>query len=259
MQWVQEGDRWRWQDIPGVDAWFTTRHGGIGAPPYDSLNLSFSVGDDPDTVKENRRLAVPQGLSRLVMAQQIHQDGVAWVDSSESGRGALDPTTSLQGLDGLLTRDVHLTLGMGFADCVPIFLADVFGRWVGILHAGWRGTVLGVQRRAVMEIVAAGYDLGDIRVGIGPSIGPCCYEVDRAVEEPVRKVLTTASTLGPGRDEAHWMLDLWSTNRLILESLGISREHIAVLGLCTSCHHEFFSYRRDQTPTGRMGGFICRT
>ncbi len=259
MQWVRADDQWRWQGIGGVKAWFTTRHGGFSRVPYDTLNLSFSVGDNPKTVKENRRWAVPEGLSRLVMAQQVHQKEVAWVDAAQAGRGALDMTTSLPGLDGLLTREADLVLGMGFADCVPLFMADVQGRWIGILHAGWRGTVLGVQRQAVAAVVRAGYAVDDIRVGIGPSIGPCCYEVDRVVERSVKDALGHSRTLISGKDMDHWQLDLWETNRLILQSMGIPSQHIAVLGRCTSCHDEFFSYRRDRKVTGRMGGFICRT
>ncbi len=258
MQWVQEDNRWQWRGISGVKAWFSTRVGGRGKPPYDSLNLSFNVGDDPETVLENRRHAIPQGLSRLIMAQQVHQSEVAWVGALDRGRGAYEPGSRLPGLDGLLTRDAEVVLGMEFADCVPIFLADRQGRWVGILHAGWKGTVLGVQRRAVADIVDAGYDLNDIRVGIGPAIGPCCYEVDQRVEEPIKRVLGHNRTLRPGRDGGHWRLDLWTTNRLILESIGIPPEHIAVLEICTSCRPEFFSYRRDSKVTGRMGGFICR-
>lgn len=259
LQWVRENDQWRWRGIAGVQAWFTTRHGGSGSVPYDTMNLSFSVGDDPKTVLENRRRAVPEGLSRLVMAQQVHGEEVAWVGAAQAGRGALDAATSLPGLDGLLTRDTDLVLGMGFADCVPIFMADVKGRWIGICHAGWRGTVLGVQRQAVAAVIRDGYDIDDIRVGIGPSIGPCCYEVDRMVEMSVKNALGHADTLISGKDEDHWQLDLWETNRLVLESMGVAPQHITVLGRCTSCHDEFFSYRRDQKITGRMGGFICRT
>lgn len=259
MSWVAANDQWQWRGVDGVEAWFTTRYGGTGSVPYDTLNLSFSVGDEAKTVLENRQRTVPAGLSRLVMAQQVHRDQVAWVDATAGGRGALDATTSLPGLDGLLTREANLVLGMAFADCVPIFLADVKGQWVGILHAGWRGTVLGVQRRAVAEVLRAGSAIEDIRVGIGPSIGPCCYEVDRVVEVPVHSALGHSRTLIAGRDADHWYLDLWETNRLVLESMGILPQHIAVLGRCTSCHDEFFSYRRDQKITGRMGGFVCRT
>lgn len=259
MQWRRQDNNWQWNVSPGVTAWFTTRLGGVSAPPYDTRNLSFMVRDATSSVRENRRRSVPE-VHRLVMAEQVHQEQLAWVGAANAGQGAFEASTSVPGVDGLLTTDNDVVLGMGFADCVPIFLSDVVGSMVGILHAGWRGTTLGIQIKAIEALALKGWDLGRLRVGIGPSIGPCCYEVDDVVARKVRDVLGHEETLAPGRDANHFYLDLWTTNRLLLERAGIERDNIDILGRCTACHpEEFFSHRRDKGRTGRMGGFICRT
>lgn len=262
LEWHKDGTIWRWTGVEGVEAWFSTRQGGVSSPPFDSMNLSFNVNDDTESVIENRSRILAHGgvqLSDLVMSEQVHKAGVVWVDKSHRGRGAEGPTTALPGMDGLLTESRHVVLGMGFADCVPIFLADAKRRYVGALHAGWRGTILGVQIEALRMIEEHWGTLKDLRVGIGPSIGPCCYEVDETVYQAVVGRLGHDRTLKAARP-GHWQLDLWQTNKLIIENAGVPTENINIAGQCTSCQaDEFFSHRRDRGRTGRMGGYICLT
>jgi YfiH family protein len=251
---------WQWQAHENVRAIFTTRNSGVSLPPYDTMNLSLGVGDLSSAVRENRWRALAYLQSspdQLIMAQQVHHNQVRWVGPQDASGGAYDLNTAVQGMDGLLIKERGPVLGMGFADCVPIFLTDQEGRVAGLLHAGWRGTVRGVQKAAVQALSQAGFPPETLQVGIGPSIGSCCYEVDEPVAEEFRSVMGEAAPLQPGRP-GHYFLDLWEANRRILENQGVKADNIAISGLCTSCQHEqFFSYRRDHGRTGRMGGYIC--
>lgn len=255
MGWQLRDQMWEWSSSSRIKAWVTTRQGGVGSPPFDTLNISTAVNDREEAVKENRRRALAfarRSPKDLVTADQVHHNRVAWVFEQDRG-------TVVAAADGLLTMSSKVVLGMGFADCVPIFLTDVNGRVGGVLHAGWRGTVRGVQTAAVKLLAAMGIAPRDLLVGIGPSIGPCCYEVDYPVEVLVR---STAGDLplSPARREGHWMLDLWQANALLLARAGVLPEHIDQANLCTSCHPQwFFSHRRDKGRTGRLGGYICLT
>lgn len=261
-QWIQHEDGyWQWLGPENVQAIFTTRQGGVSLPPYDTWNLSFGVPDAPEAVVANRRKALGclnASLEQLVMAEQVHGAQVSWVGAGDAPAGAYSPQTSVAGADGLLTQGTGIVLGMGFADCVPIFLADSAGRTAGLLHAGWRGTVRGVQEKAVWHLKRQGISPENLHVGIGPSIGPCCYEVDETVAQEFRAVMGDHAPLTPGMRSGHYQLDLWAANRWRLEQLGVPRENIDVAGVCTACHSgQFFSHRRDRGRTGRMGGYIC--
>ncbi|MDA8194796.1 MAG: peptidoglycan editing factor PgeF [Thermaerobacter sp.] len=260
MGWQLDKAMWRWSPHDGVRAWVTTRLGGVGVAPFDTMNISFQVQDEAAAVRENRRRAVSWSGRRvedLVTAQQVHGAKVVWANAAERGRGALDAEGAIPGVDGLLTRDPTVVLGLGFADCTPIFLSARDGRMAGVVHAGWRGTVAGIQQEAVRLMVAAGVAAKDLRAGIGPAIGSCCYEVDGPVRE---RVLTTAGSrpLRPAARDGHWMLDLALANQILLEQAGLLPEHIDHAQLCTRCRADwFFSHRGSGGRAGRMGGYIC--
>ncbi|MCY0880152.1 MAG: peptidoglycan editing factor PgeF [Firmicutes bacterium] len=243
---------------PSVSAWFSTRRGGVSAPPFDTLNLSYGVGDAASAVNENRRRILDtagRDLADLVMPHQVHGNRVEWVTDAARGRGARG-AQPIEATDGLLTDSPHVVLGLGFADCVPIFLTDREARFVGLLHAGWRGTAAKIAERAVTLIKARGISPADLLAGIGPSIGPCCYEVDQPVHDAIVQAIGD-QPLAP-KDARHWWLDLQGANRLILERAGVWPEHILEAGLCTGCRRDlFFSYRMEGRRTGRMGGYIC--
>jgi len=258
MQFRIDGTQVTWNAHPKLTAWFTTRLGGVSHPPFDSLNLSYGVGDVSSNVTENRRRALAMGgasLGDVVMPHQVHQNHVEWITKSQRGRGA-EGQDPIDATDGFLSDSVGVVLGMGFADCVPIFLTDTAARFIGILHAGWRGTVAQIQRLAVEELGRRGIGPQDILVGIGPSIGPCCYEVDQPVVDAV--TASVGSTPLRQKDESHWWLNLQYANRILLEAAGVPSDQIVESGLCTGCRRDlFFSYRMQGRRSGRMGGFIC--
>jgi YfiH family protein len=149
-------------------------------------------------------------------------------------------------------------LVLAFADCVPIFYyAPKFGR-VGIAHAGWKGTTLGIAAKMVEKWGNDGIPKEDIQIVIGPSICGTCYIVDERVIRAARRWTVKETELPyvettPGQ----YALDLKALNKLILKQTGIADGQIRVTGLCTSCREEdFFSHRRDRGHTGRMLGFI---
>src|SRR4051794_1500543 len=136
----------------GVVAAVSSRHGGVSDPPYDSLNLSFAVGDDPAHVAENRRrlagaLGVP--LASWVVPRQVHAGTVTVVGAPDRGRGATGPADAVPDCDALVTAEPGVALAIAVADCVPVVVLDRRRGVLGAAHAGWRGTVARVAERTV--------------------------------------------------------------------------------------------------------------
>lgn len=240
--------RWEVSGWEGIRAWFTSREGGVSLPPFDTMNLSYSVRDLKTAVRENRRRALlPANGRQPVFSRQVHGRDVVWVSSGSA------KTTA----DGLFTTDVGAVLGMTFADCVPIFLADPQHRTAGIVHAGWRGTVGDIAGQAIQFLQEAGRQPENLVAAIGPSIGPCCYEVDERVAEAVRALGHGECFLAPS-GAGHYHLDLWLLNRWLLTRAGVPDSAVLTSGICTACHPAWlFSHRKEAGRTGRMGGFIC--
>ncbi len=237
----------------GVNHAVFSRVGGVSPSPWDSLNVGGMVGDDPQRVRQNR-LRTLRTMGRtsesVYDAWQVHSAMVVRVDKPRL------PEQSYVQADILLTDRPEVSLYMRFADCVPILLYDPQKRVVGLVHAGWLGTV----RRAVsaaLQAMQAEYGTmpADILAGIGPSIGAHHYEVGEDVVEQVQAVF--------GQD-AHRLLpeyngkvqfDLWSANRLLLEWGGV--RSIEISEICTACHMEdWFSHRGEKGRTGRFGVLI---
>ena len=252
-----------------VRAWFSTRLGGVSRPPYATLNLGFHVGDDPAAVAENRaRLCLALGVDQrtLVAARQVHGDRVQVVGAEDAGRGAVDGGLALPDADALVTRDSGVVLTAYYADCVPVCLYDPRAGAVGLAHAGWKGTVGETAAKAVRKMVEAfGSDPGDCLAAIGPSIGPCCYEVDEKVVGPLAQAFEDWPDLvrPSGRQAADrpgkWKLDLWEANRRSLLRAGLRSENILVGGLCTACRRDiFFSHRAEGGRTGRLMALVSK-
>jgi len=238
MEWREhDGVRWLEAAMPRARAAFTTRRGGVSEAPFDALNLGIFTADERDSVVENRRrLAAALGFrpESIAIAHQVH--GAELVDH---GQGSPEG-------GGLVEADGHVVTAEGMAalvfvaDCVPVALAGPSG--VAMLHCGWRGLAAGIVAKG-----AAAIDATD--AAIGPSIGPCCYEVGD-------EVLASFDHLGEGVAAAR-MLDLPEVARRLLVEAGVAQ--IETSGLCTSCEPDlFFSHRRDQGRTGRQAGLVWR-
>lgn len=243
---------------------FSTRAGGVSAAPYDTLNLGARWGDVIASVEENRRrlLRAVGVAGPLYVARQVHGVAVVRVRAGD------DPA-AIAGLeaDALITADPGVPLGVFVADCIPALIVDPRTGAVGAAHAGWRGTVAGVLP-AVVRAFATEFDArpGDLRVVLGPAIGPCCFEVGPEVAREFE------AALGSVGDRAHadivmpsprgvagkWHVDLKAANRLLLARAGVPPEAIDATPDCT-CHEptRFFSYRRDR-ETGQSMGIVAR-
>ncbi|SMB94412.1 conserved hypothetical protein [Thermanaeromonas toyohensis ToBE] len=243
-----------------VKAIFSTRQGGWSEGAYRALNLGFHVGDEYDKVLANRRLlAEVTGLplERWVVGEQVHSAKVAVVHGQQAGSGAQEPDTSLKGVDALITGERNLVLAAFFADCVPVYLMDIKRRVIGLVHAGWKGTAHQVAARAVERMSEVFGSKGeDCWAVIGPSIGPCCYEVGPEVAESFKGLPWAGKILKSG-EGGRLRLNLWEANRLTLLEVGLLPERVALAGFCTACHPDlFFSYRRFGGRTGRLAALF---
>jgi polyphenol oxidase len=230
-----------------------TRRGGISSAPWMSLNLGSLVGDDPKHVVENRRRlfhSIDRPPDSLFDVWQVHGTHIICADTPRS------LTAPHQKADGILTDNPAVTLLMRFADCVPVLLYDPLHRAVGLVHAGWQGTVNKVAAAAIQAMQAA-YDSRpeDVVAAIGPSIGPDHYEVGPDVAGEVERAFgEDASQLLP-TDKGAVGFDLWAANKLVLETAGV--RCIEVAGICTACHPiDWYSHRGEKGQTGRFGVVI---
>lgn len=246
-----------WPAPASVKAVVTTRKGGGSVAPYDSLNLATHVGDDPDTVAQNRELL----KSALVLSaepawlQQTHSDIV--VDAATYCGGDADASFSTEPGKAC----VVLT-----ADCLPILLCNKQGTWVMAVHAGWQGLA-----KRIVEASVAAYpgDKSDLMAWMGPAIGPQAFEVQNDVLEACTADLTSAQKkiftkkcFKPieGKD-GYFLGDLYELGKQRLHKCGVQAVYGG--GLCTYTDAErFYSYRRDgaggEKATGRMASLIWR-
>jgi YfiH family protein len=244
MEWREgAGTRWLEATMPGATAAFSTRVGGVSEPPFDGLNLGVFTDDVQDAVVENRhRLAAVLGFppGRVAIGRQVHGAELSAHAGPQVPSPFDEPGSPIQEVDGHLSAEPDLALLVFVADCVPVALSGPGG--VAMLHCGWRGLATGIVERGAAAV-------GATDAAIGPSIGPCCYEVGE-------EVLDAFAGLGGGVASGA-MLDLPEAARRLLREAGVERVEAA--GLCTSCEPDlFFSHRRDEGRTGRQAGLVWR-
>jgi len=228
-----------------------TRQGGVSEGIYNSLNVGSTVGDDLNHVMENRRrIAKAMGVAEEATRTtwQVHGAEILAVDRDTPPQVPSPPQA-----DGIITHGYNVPLVMRFADCVPLFLYDPVQNAIGVAHAGWKGTLLGVGPATVHAMIDHyGSKAEDIIAGIGPSIGPCCYEVGQEVVDGVKTTFGSTDELVTLPHNGGPHLDLWKANEQSLRHVGVQKIEIAAL--CTSCNtDEFFSHRRERSKTGRFG------
>ena len=239
----------------------STRHGGLSSGSYSSLNLGFHVGDSHDAVKRNHELvsqSLQFDLSSLISCQQVHHNSIALIDKSYQRKNCFLPAHALPETDGLISDVPGLTLMTRYADCVPLFFYSPAGRTVALAHAGWKGT-LGHIGPKVVELLSGELKCQrhDIRVSLGPSIGPCCYEVSSTMAARAARELVGGEEYSSESGGNKLVFNLWQANRQELLHAGIREENLYCADLCTSCNVDrFFSYRKERGVTGRFGAFI---
>ncbi|OLD75001.1 MAG: hypothetical protein AUI33_05820 [Ignavibacteria bacterium 13_1_40CM_2_61_4] len=229
---------------PNLRFGLSTRRGGASPEPF-GMNLSFKVGDDPLLVRQNRNrffevVQIPQ--DRLAVPSQVHSGTVLAVTSP----GRYDQC------DGLVSSTREIFLAVSVADCLPVFLFDPVTMTVAAVHAGWRGTRLGILSNALKILFE---DVGsrpeNLLAYLGPSAAVCCYEVGEDVAEQFDPAFVTRR---PGRKPR---LDLKAANRAVLTEAGVPDPNIEVSEYCTICNPALFhSYRREGAYSGRMIGVL---
>ena len=231
----------------------TTRHGGVSRGRYATLNLGRTLGDAPEAVEENvRRVSATLGVRRehLVSPRQRHTANVCRVSKDDWGH-------VLDGYDVMITDRPGVPILMVYADCTPVLIYDPAHHALALVHSGWRGTVQGAPRAAVEALRRAyGSRPADLVAAIGPSIGPCCYEVGGEVVDAVRATFSRPEELLPVGLSGRHHLDLWAANRRWLTDAGV--QHIETSEICTACHtDEFYSHRAEAGRTGHFAAVMA--
>jgi len=228
---------------PGVQALSTTRAGGVSDAPWASLNLGDHVGDSPRMVAENRhRLQQALGVATPQWLTQVH--GVQVVEARSDG--------VVREADACWTRTPGVVCAVMTADCLPVLFADSRGHQVAAAHAGWRGLLNGVLE-ATLDTFD---DPADVRVWLGPAIGPQAFEVGPEVRSAflARDAAADMAFQPSLQHSERWLADLYRLATLRLQAAGV----VAISGgdHCTHTEQDlFFSYRRDGR-TGRMASLV---
>ena len=244
-----------------VEHCFTTRIGGVSKGIYESLNLSFTRGDEDAAVRENFRWlagAMKTDVSKFVFTDQTHTTNVRRVTAEDAGKGIVKERDYTD-IDGLITNEPGLVLSTFYADCVPLYFVDPVHRAIGMSHSGWKGTV-GKMGAATITAMKRefGTEAKDLVCAIGPSICQDCYEVSEDVADAFKEAFPGhADEILLDKKNGKYQLDLWRTNEIVLTEAGVLKENIAVTNICTCCNPDLlFSHRASHGKRGNLGAFI---
>ena len=264
-----------WPAPAHVHALMTTRTGGVSAAPYDSFNLGDHVGDQAVDVTANRQLLQSELDTSLrvkpVFLKQVHGTQVVDVNTQTP-----DGTVA----DACITAQTGVACTIMVADCLPVLLTDLEGRFVAAAHAGWRGLAEGVLEQVYkhfLSVAGVNNDKSAIKIiaWLGPCIGPTTFEVGAEVKAAMEAKLPQAANLFepvlgnihhdmPNDASAKWLCNLSGLARLQLQQLGVTNIYgnDGSAAWCTfSQSSRVFSHRRDSAvlgSTGRMAACIWR-
>lgn len=244
-------------------AGFTTKSGGVSQGCFSSFNVGLHVNDLQSHVVENREILAEQinfPLDHWICSEQVHGSEVLKVTSQDCGKGVTDYGSSIPNTDGIFTNEENILLTSCYADCVPLYFLEPSKQYIGLAHAGWKGTVRNIGGKMVRKWVdEEKLNVDQIQVVIGPSISDCCYEVDDFVKSKLDDVFNNRIPNGIITETKYgkYSLNLKEANKQLLLKNGIREENILVTTYCTSCNpNTFFSHRKDGGKTGRMMSFI---
>ena len=243
--------------LSGVRHGFSTRRGGVSAPPWDSLNLGVGRGDEMENVRENYRrfcAAIGVDVRRCVLSKQVHEANVRLITEADCGKG-LWRRRDYASVDAMICNEPDIPLVVFSADCNVILLYDDAGA-IGAAHAGWRGTAQGIVSATVEAMVTQfGSQPSRIRAAIGPAIGPCCFETDGDVPEALRAALGEAVEPYMAWNGNKWHIDLRRVNALWLRRAGV--EQIDICDHCTACRTDlYWSHRKTGGARGAQIAMI---
>ena len=207
------------------------------------------------TRKAPQHSAIPfVSQEAFVMVRQVHGDNILVIDRPLEDISVFIKDAMHKPCDAIITNQKPVGIGIVTADCLPALLYDPVQGVTAAVHAGWRGTVQELLPKVIFQMTAGfGCKAEDVLVGVGPSIGPCCYTVGKAVMDPVKSINPRWGKYLTPVEDGKAKLDLAGLNTDQIEDAGILKENIFKAGLCTACHEDlFYSYRRDGIGTGRM-------
>lgn len=227
-------------------------------------DLSFVTGAADTAVFASRQAwaaAIGFDPADVVAARQVHAADVTLVTGADRGRGARTVHDALPATDALLTDEPGVPLLMCFADCAPLLFHDPVRRVVGLAHAGWRGAVADIAG-ATVRAMARQYGSAprDIRAGIGPAIGPCCYVVGDEVVAAWEALGVPGDGIVRAEPDraSQWRFDLPGANRMLLQRAGLGPDQIEDAATCTACHVAgYFSHRAEHGQAGRFAAVIA--
>ena len=241
-------------DDDAIDHAIFSRKGGSSKGPYASLNFGGTNGDDPEAVLANHEKLFKvfgRPYSSRFDVWQVHGKTILF---SEAPR---PPEKKHPPADGIFTDKPEVTLIMRFADCVPLVFHDPAKKVVGIVHAGWQGTLLRIGAEAVNAIEDRyGSLAADLRVGLGPSICGKCYQVGEEVRRQFLKAWGAEADQFFAEQDTGLYLDLWGANEWTLRQAGVKQ--IENSGFCTAENLDaWYSYRKEKGITGRFAVVIA--
>jgi len=245
------------QCLEGSAHCFSTRLGGISQGHLAAMNLGMHRGDDDKTVFENYRIlgqAVGFSPEQTVFTMQRHTDLIRVVTKENCGEGLLRAPSEI--CDGQITNEPGVALVTFSADCTPVLLYDPVRRAIGAVHAGWRGTALGIAAKAVDAMVREyGCRRDDIRAAIGPCIGKCCFETDWDVPQAMLDALGPKAVTAFSQKGEKYFVDLKFCNALWLQRAGVGALDISPY--CTACRTDrYWSHRKHGAERGSLAGII---
>lgn len=216
----------------------------------DFVNLAFSninIDMASKSDKENLCKELNMNFENLTNNKQTHSDIVNIIKKENVGK--------IKEGDALVTNLKKTPLLVFVADCVPVAIVDPKKEAVALCHAGWRGTHSKITQKSIENMEKLyGTNPEDLVCVLGPSIGPCCYEVSKDLIEKFNTIITNRDEKFYIIKESKYYLDLWKVNELILTSCGVKKENIVNLNICTSCNSDkFHSYRKHNQTTKRLG------
>lgn len=231
------------EKYPDILFGFSTKSGGLQQEPF-CMNLSNSVGDDPENVKENRKLFFSElGVdeNNVTFQKQIHSPNVKYSPQP----------CHFDECDAIYTDVKQNFLAVGVADCIPVFLYDPVKKIIAGIHSGWMGTKEKILTKTINELIKKfNTDPSDLISYIGPGICQDHYEVGEEVGILFEENISY-------RSGEKYYLDLKKDNYYQLLNAGLSNENIEISDLCTFKEKDLLhSYRRDGVRSGRMLGVI---
>ena len=240
---------------------FSTRLGGVSEMPADALSLAGFNDDAAENILENRRrfLKLFPGDWALAGCWQVHGADIRVVHTAAEAKPAENERGDTIFCDVIVSDAKGVLAGVKTADCVPILLGDPATGAFAAVHAGWRGT-LATAVVAAVERLAKEYDVrpSNLRVAIGASAGPCCYEVGRDVIDAFTSKFSNGEKLFTQTRPGHATVDLLQANRDQLISTGVNPERIHTAPICTMCRTDlFFSYRKEKSLHGKVGRLMA--